>query len=225
MDFAGKKLLVFGDSIMYGSGNNGVGVGEYLAEKYGFSLKKYCVGGARVGFYAGKNWLVEQVRTAISNNEKADFLIFDGFTNDCNKTDGINCDVFLGEYQQEKTCDIFSVDEGSSFTDCFVAVAKAFKKYFGGAKILFVRPHKMGRRDSEQQRIYGDRAAEICKIHGIETVDIYNDSDLDTFNEDMRDKYTFDSYGWGRGDATHPNEICYKEKYLPLIEKALNGKY
>ncbi len=27
-DLSGKKVLVFGDSIMYGSGNGGVGVGE-----------------------------------------------------------------------------------------------------------------------------------------------------------------------------------------------------
>ena len=29
-DLSGKKVLVFGDSIMYGSGNGGFGVGEYL---------------------------------------------------------------------------------------------------------------------------------------------------------------------------------------------------
>ena len=87
-DFSGKTLLVLGDSIMYGSGNGGKGVGEYLGERFGFILKKYCVGGARVGYYEGKNWLVEQVRSAILDGISPDYIIFDGFTNDCNMTDG-----------------------------------------------------------------------------------------------------------------------------------------
>lgn len=219
----GKTLLVFGDSIMYGSGNGGFGVGEYISERFGMHLKKYCVGGARVGFDRDKNWIVEQIRRAVSDKVKADFIIFDGFTNDCNKTDGNDCDVPLGDYADVKESeDIFSVkSQNTTFTQCFVIIVKALKKYFPQSGILFVRPHKMGRRDAVLQRIYGERAIEICNNFSIAVADIYTESNLDTFDEFQRDNYTFDSYGWGRGDCTHPNALGYEEKYLPVIEREL----
>ena len=100
-------------------------------------------------------------------------------------------------------------------------------KFFPDAKALFVRPHKMGRRDANAQVVYGKRAVFICRQYGIRVADIYEDSDLDTFDEIQRDKYTFDSYNWGRGDCTHPNALCYSEKYMPVIrsqiEKILEG--
>lgn len=221
--FKNKKLLVFGDSIMYGSGNGGIGVGEYLAEDLGFSLKKYCVGGARMGYYPGKNWIVEQVRMAINDGASADYIVFDGFTNDCNMTDGKTCDVPLGNISTGfGGFDIFAVEkEGSTFSGCFENTVHAFKKYFPQAKLLFVRTHRMGRRDDYYQRLYGERALDLCKKWGVAVADIYAKSDLDTFDPAMRDKYTNDSYGWGRGDATHPNAIGYIEKYMPIIEEVI----
>ena len=222
-DFSGKTLLVLGDSIMYGSGNGGKGVGEYLGERFGFILKKYCVGGARVGYYEGKNWLVEQVRSAILDGISPDYIIFDGFTNDCNMTDGKSCDVPLGEISPGfEKFDIFLVKkENSTFSYCFECIIHALKKYFREAAPLFVRPHKMGRRDAKMQLIYGERAVEICKKWGVAVADIYKDGGLDTFVGEQRDKYTNDTYGWGMGDCTHPNAAGYIEKYLPVIEAAL----
>ncbi|MDE7264783.1 MAG: hypothetical protein K2N52_00720, partial [Clostridia bacterium] len=57
--------------------------------------------------------------------------------------------------------------------------------------------------------------------YGFSIADIYEDSGLDTFDEVQRDKYKADTYGWGKGDCTHPNALGYKEKYMPLIEKAV----
>lgn len=215
--FGGKNLLIIGDSIINGSGNGDFGVGEYLAKDMGFTLFKYCVGGARVGYNEGKSWVVEQVIKAIEDKVSPDYIVFDGFTNDCFKTDGVNFDVPLGNIPQEEV-NIYNVSRRDDFSMCFKAVAGALKKYFAGAKILFLRPHKMGRREEIAQREYGDRAAEICKSYGIAIADIYNDSDMDTFNPVYRDKYTHDSYGWGRGDSTHPNALGYEEKYMPLVE-------
>lgn len=222
-EFEGKKLLVFGDSIMYGSGNGGKGIGEYLAESLGFEIKKYCVGGARVGYYPGKNWIVEQVRSAINNGETADYIIFDGFTNDCNMTDGKNCDVSCGDVTEGfENFDIFAIKkEGSTFSNCFENILHAFKKYFQNAKILFVRPHNMGRRDDYYQQEYGEIAIGICQKWGVAFADIYRLSDMNTFRPKHRDKYTADTYGWGQGDCTHPNAAGYLEKYMPIIEAAI----
>lgn len=212
-----KTILVFGDSIMYGSGNGGKGVGEYLQEKYGFSLSKYCVGGARVGFVKGKSWVVEQVRSAIEKGEKPDIIIFDGFTNDCNSTNGVP----LGE--KSEGGDIFKVTQDNDFSFCFASIVRALNEYFSKAQKLFIRPHKMGRRDAVLQVIYGERAVEICRNYGINVLDLYKDCDLDTFKESDRDEYTTDSYGWGRGDCTHPNALGYEKKYMPLIYNAVEN--
>lgn len=221
----GKEALLFGDSIMYGSGNDGFGVGEYLEKDLGLKVHKYCVGGARVGFYEGKNWIIEQVKQAVKEVDKADYIIFDGFTNDCYKTDGVNCDVPLGDASNSfDGFDIFSVSkENTTFSNCFENIIAAFKKYYPGAKIIFIRPHKMGRREEKLQIEYGERAIDICCKWGIPVVDLYKDCGMDTFLPEMRDKYTCDSYGWGKGDCTHPNALGYEKFYMPMIEKAIKN--
>ncbi len=218
MNIKDKTLAVFGDSIMYGSGNGGFGVGEYIAKDFGVRLIKYCVGGARVGFYEGKNWVVEQITKAINDGIMPDLIVFDGFTNDCFRTDGVNFDVPLGE---AGVTDFFEISKNSSFTECFESIVCAFKKFFPSAKIIFVRPHKMGRREEEAQRIYGGRAVDICKKHNVAVADIYAESGLNTFLPDHRDKYTADTYGWGKGDSTHPNTDGYEKFYIPIIEKII----
>lgn len=221
----GKKNVValFGDSIMYGSGNNGFGVGEYLEKDMNFTLKKFCIGGARVGYQEGKSWVVEQVKKAITQGISPDLIVFDGFTNDCNIVEGnTECDVEFGEKFLKKDETVYDIKPtDANFTKCFNAVAYSFLKYFPHAKVVFVRPHNMGRRGDEVQKKYGTRAVEISKAYGFSVADIYSDSDLNTFKEEDRDKYTFDSYGWGKGDCTHPNDICYREKYMPIIEEVI----
>jgi hypothetical protein len=216
-----KKLLVFGDSIMFGSGNNGFGVGEYLQKDLGLISKKYAIGGARVGFKAGKSWVIDQVKLAIENGEEADYIVFNGFTNDCNIAEGATLpDVPLGEISVGYSgFDIYKVEkEGSNFSRCFEEVVYALMTNFPKAKIVFVRPHNMGRRDDTLQKLYGERALEICRKWGVPYVDLYSESGLNTFLPVHRDLFTNDSYGWGRGDCTHPNALCYELKYMPLIE-------
>ena len=79
----------------------------------------------------------------------------------------------------------------------------------------------MGRRDAVKQAEYGCRAVEICKKAGVSVCDLYAYSGLDTFNAEDRDRYTADTYGWGRGDCTHPNALGYEQKYMPLIKEAI----
>ena len=218
-DLKGKKLLVFGDSIINGSGNNNFGVGEYLERDYGVKLYKYCIGGARVGFVEGKSWVVEQVRKIIDDGVQPDIILFDGFTNDCLG------DVPLGEMSSGfDNFDIFKVGkENTNFSNCFENVLSALKKYLPNAKAMFIRPHRMGRRGEKEQILYGERAVELCKKWGVAVCDLYELSGLDTFLPEHRDKYTNDSYGLGMGDCTPPNAAGYEEKYMPVIEKAIKN--
>ncbi|MGN0804215.1 MAG: SGNH/GDSL hydrolase family protein [Candidatus Coproplasma sp.] len=225
MDFSGKTLAVFGDSIAYGSGNDGVGVGEYLAQDLGFKVLKYAVGGARVGFKEGKNWLIGQVRKAIADGISPDYIVFDGFTNDCNISDGETLpDVPLGEIGEGYVgYEIEGITKEDTFSRCFESVLYTLLSAFPKAKILFFRPHNMGRRDDKLQKIYGERAITLCKKWGVAYVDLYSESGMNTFIPLHRDLFTFDSYGWGRGDCTHPNTDGYKLKYIPLIEAKIKS--
>lgn len=221
----GKKVVILGDSIMYGSGNGGKGVGEFLAEMRGVSFKKYCVGGARVGYREGKSWLIDQIKKAAEERPPCDYIIFDGFTNDCNIDEGkIQCDIPLGVRGSGEGTDIYTVDKfDTDFTQCFEVAVKALKKYFPQAKIVFVRPHKMGRRNAVCQQVYGERAVEICKEAGIAVADIYSDTPMNTFLPEHRDMYTGDTYGWGKGDCTHPNAAGYEKFYMPEIISVLES--
>lgn len=221
--FKNKILAVFGDSIIDGAGNNRFGIGEYLKRELGFKLLKYCVGGARTGYCEGKSWIVEQVRKAVFDKIYPDFIVFDGFTNDCCTDEMGACNVPLGEIAEGfDGFDIFKVlKESTTFSYCFENILSAFRTYFPKSEVLFVRPHKMGRRGEEVQKLYGERAVALCKKWGVKVADIYADSDMNTFLKEHRDLYTADTYGWGCGDCTHPNARGYEEKYLKIIIEEL----
>jgi hypothetical protein len=168
--------------------------------------------------------MIDQVRQAIADGVQADYIAFNGFTNDCNISEGATLpDVPLGDIKVGySSFDINAVKkEGSTFSNCFEEVVCAFLTYFPKAKILFVRPHNMGRRDDKLQKLYGERALEICRKWDVPYVDLYSQSNLNTFLPVHRDLFTCDSYGWGRGDCTHPNALGYELKYMPLIESKL----
>lgn len=224
--FKDKILFVFGDSIMYGSGNGGFGVGEYLARDMGFRLYKYAIGGARVGYCEGKSWIPEQVKKALDEGVKPDYILFDGFTNDCNVTySERGCDVELGEMPQGYDSQgIYALDKNNAdFSLCFDAVLFTLLKEYPLARLLFIRPHNMGRRDDKLQKLYGERALCICEKWGVPYVDLYNKSGMNTFIPEHRDMFTNDGYGWGRGDCTHPNAAGYEIRYMPLIEAEIKN--
>lgn len=225
MDYSDKLLAVFGDSIAYGSGNGGFGVGEYLERDLHFKVKKFAIGGARVGYKQGKNWLVEQVKNAIATGICPDYVIFDGFTNDCNISEGATePDVPLGEIGEGYAgYEIENITKEDTFSRCFESVVYTFLTRFPKAKILFFRPHNMGRRDDKLQKLYGERALEICRKWGVAYVDLYSESGMNTFLPLHRDLFTNDSYGWGKGDCTHPTALGYELKYMPLIEAKIKS--
>ncbi|MDE7300882.1 MAG: SGNH/GDSL hydrolase family protein [Clostridia bacterium] len=223
MDFSDKLLCVFGDSIANGSGNHDFGVGEYLAKDLGFKLKKYAVGGARVGYREGKYWVIDQLKQAIEDGVSPDYIVFDGFTNDCNISEGATKpDVPLGEIGEGYTgYTLDTVTKSDTFSRCFEVMLYTFLSRYPKAKILFFRPHNMGRRDDKLQKLYGERAINLCKKWGVAYVDLYSESGMNTFLPEHRDLFTFDSYNWGKGDCTHPNATGYELKYMPLIESKI----
>ena len=85
----GKKVLTFGDSIIDGHLYKKAGFMEFVAEQEGMSVKKYANNGACIlpgnpidEAGLGGMVLSDQVEKAAAENEWADYIVFDGGTND-----------------------------------------------------------------------------------------------------------------------------------------------
>ena len=220
-----KMVLILGDSIMYGAGNNGKGVGEFLEEICHMKFIKRAINAATIAFWnPEKSWIVDQVREVLRENINPDYIVMDGFTNDCCVLDGTmdTPRTLLGN-ENPKLIDINDINESNNFSECFISIIQTLRDNYPKAKIVFVRPHNMGRRLDHLQRLYGERAVLLAKKYNLEICDIYNESTLNTFDPIQRKKYTFDRFNDGLGDATHPNELCYREIYMPLIIKHLKN--
>ena len=203
---SGKTLINAGDSIAYGSGNNGVGYAEIIATKYNMNFYDYSNGGATIGVTEDNN-ILTQIENAISNGITPDYFIFNGGTNDIN-TGAV---VPLGELTEKYSGITYDT---STFTGGFEQICKLIRNTWPKCKILYVRVHNMASRDISLQKQYGERAKEICEKWSIPYVDLFIEGQLNT-NIIIMQQFTNNS------DKTHPNSEGYELYYVPLIENKL----
>lgn len=202
-----KTIINFGDSIGAGDGNNGVGYAELLAKKNDMTCYDYAVGGATIT--TSTNDILAQIEKAKNDKKTADYILFDGFTNDINNGAVKELGKISDGYSQTKDINTFS---GAFEEICF-----RLKSYWKGIPIFYVRVHKMNSRDTELQNTYSTRAKTLCERWSIPVIDIYNEGGLNTYITDHKTLYT------NNADGTHPNELGYNTFYVPLIEKNLKG--
>ena len=202
-----KTIINFGDSIGAGDGNNGVGYAELLAKKNDMTCYDYAVGGATIT--TSTNDILTQIEKAKNDKKTADYILFDGFTNDINNGAVKELGKISDGYSQTKDINTFS---GAFEEICF-----RLKSYWKGIPIFYVCVHKMSSRDTELQNTYSTRAKTLCERWSIPVIDIYNEGGLNTYIADYKTLYT------NNADGTHPNELGYNTFYVPLIEKNLKG--
>ena len=202
----GKTVAIFGDSIMYGAGSSGSGVGDILAQKYGMNLEKYCVSGATMGVRTDDpsytvdevHHIAKQVRNAIAANIAPDIIILDGGTND------IGGNITIGTMSEVYT----QPSSESNFADGFETVAYLLTKNFVGVPIIYMRAHNMSSRSYQNQIDYGELGNKIAEKWGIRTVDMYKR--MNTQLAEYRTVYL--------ADYTHPNAAGYNKYYIPALE-------
>lgn len=202
-----KRLLGFGDSINQGGGNviNGKGHShiEMIAEDNNMSFTNYSVGGATVAPRDGyDNQIIKQINQAITANDNADFIVFNGLTNDASATpiDRIG----------EMTTGYTDALDLNTFAGSFEEICRSLKLNWLGAKIIYVRVHNMSSRGN-QQVLYGEMAVKICKKYSIPIVDMYSEGGLNTQMIEMTNLYT------NNADSTHPNDLGYRTFYVPRV--------
>ncbi len=211
----GKTLLAFGDSIMFGSGNNDVGIADIIGEKYGMHRFDYSYPGAVMGEYSGKSHIANQVNHAIAANRKPDLILLNGGTNDMFRTS-------LGYFHSGY--DMSSIGE-STYTEGFEKTMWKITKQWSGVPVIYIRCHRMVLGTDENERAFGDRGIAVAEKWKAGTIDLYHDSALNTEITSMRDRYTSWDDDRNACDSIHPNALGYAEFYLPEIAKVLGLTY
>ncbi len=219
----GKKVLAFGDSIIDGHLYKKAGFMEFVADQEGMELIKYANNGACImpgtpidAEGLGGMIMEDQVLKAAEKGYKPDMIVFDGGTNDAYEP------VLerLGDAEADDT-------RTDTFAGAFRKTVEEMKKIWPGAKIVYVAVHRLAYRDREvQEALHGIETA-VCARMGVAVVNLYDECELDTADEAMCRKYSFDVLKDGLPapgkdpTGTHPNLEAIREFYLPFTAEAL----
>ncbi len=212
----GKQLLVFGDSIMYGTGNNGYGIAKMFGEKYGMKFHKKNNGVAGATFSSVKNdrpHIIDQIEDARSRDLQADVILLNGGTNDMIL---VNRGTTPDKFDTKKPAE-------SPFAKGFEAIMKEISTNWSGVPVIYVRAHNMDACPDTLENQMGEYGNKIAKKWGASIVDVYNDASLNTENSTMCTRYTKYNVDKAKYDSIHPNALCYASYYLPLMKKHFPG--
>ena len=211
----GKKVLSFGDSIMYGRGNDGEGISDMIAQKYGMECADYAVSGYSMGICKDRGHIAKQILNASAANEKADIILLNGATNDVKNT---AFGTLTSGFDPKK------LDE-TTFTGGFERSMWLISKFWKDVPVVYVRAHNMDLGKNIAEKKYGERGLQVAEKWGAATVDLYNESGLNTEDPEMRSKYTFKRDGAKRADSIHPTALGYAKFYLPLTGEKMEEQF
>ena len=209
----GKKILSFGDSIMFGKGNRDIGIADMTAEKYGMTAMDYSVSGATFGVCAGRSQIASQIQSAAKQNIKPDMILINGGTNDMDFLD--RGEAATG--YQEKNID------KKTYAGGFEYAALLLQQYWPDVPVIYIRAHDMDTVDDVTEQLYGELAITLAEKWHLYCVDVYDDTDFCTELSDIRDAYTIYKEKLGNSDGIHPNALGYAKYYLPLISAEIGA--
>lgn len=179
------KTAVFdGDSICHGTsvGETDPSYGDGWAGRIGkanfMEWKNYGINGgiitsASASGASGKHSVVDNIDTIYASYPNADFVVFEGGTNDADMSLSIGSftpDDFTGTYDVTTFC-------GALETIFYKAT-----NYWKGKSIGFIIAHKMGVGSYGNRKTYFDKAKEICQKWGIPYCNLWDDCYLNANN-------------------------------------------
>ena len=200
--FDNKVMLFTGDSICYGANwrptvedYSNTGWRKIIQEKYPKSITYgYGIGGTTISKRSGRtDSILERMTKMFSEHPEADYIIIEGGVNDAyNITD----------------CPIGTISTGYSdelnentFAGALESIFKYAQTHWIGKKIgyivTFKVPSAMGQFKFNE---YMDIAKQICEKWSVPYCDLYNESNLNYFIQEVSDAY---------GGGLHPNEAGY----------------
>lgn len=208
----GKRVLAFGDSIMYGSGNHISGsryggIVHMISEKYGMTYRSFAVCGATFGIRNDVDHIPEQIYKAYLSGFKPDVILLDGGTNDMKY-------VYRGNTQDSFNA---SKPENSTFAYGMNSTLTQINRYWSGIPVVYIRVHNMNICDDTLERQIGEYGVKLAESAKAAAVDIYKTASLNTEKTAMRDRYTKYNADLKAHDGVHPNALAYATFYLPAV--------
>lgn len=214
--FDNKVMLFTGDSICYGANwrptvedYSNTGWRKIIQENYPKSITYgYGIGGTTISKRSGRtDSILERMTTMFSEHPEADYIIIQGGVNDAyNITD----------------CPIGTISTGytdelneNTFAGALESIFKYTQTNWIGKKIgyivTFKVPSAMGQFKFNE---YMDIAKQICEKWSVPYCDLYNESNLNYYIQEVSNAY---------GGGLHPNETGYRiitnkiEKWLETL--------
>lgn len=214
--FDNKVMLFTGDSICYGANwrptvedYSNTGWRKIIQENYPKSITYgYGIGGTTISKRSGRtDSILERMTTMFSEHPEADYIIIQGGVNDAyNITD---CPI--GTISTGYTAEL----NENTFAGALESIFKYAQTNWIGKKIgyivTFKVPSAMGQFKFNE---YMDIAKQICEKWSVPYCDLYNESNLNYYIQEVSNAY---------GGGLHPNEAGYRiitnkiEKWLETL--------
>ena len=213
----GKTLYLNGDSITFGAGFTG-GYGKLLANKYGcINTNNGATGGTLAsgttyGDGTPRHYIANNVVDTV--NKQYDYMMLSGGFNDYGNN------VPIGTLSNVN----FAFTNPVTTDNVIGALETMFRhilQNYPTTKLYFLITHKVNRCTTEPNSIgktmqdYVNAIKSVCERYSIPIINMWENSKLITAYDNISNTYTNNS------DRVHPNELGYKEFYLPVIERKL----
>lgn len=214
--FDNKVMLFTGDSICYGANwrptvedYSNTGWRKIIQENYPKAITYgYGIGGTTVSKRNGRtDSILERMTTMFSEHPEADYIIIEGGVNDAYNIE--NCPI--GTVSVGYTAEL----NENTFAGALESIFKYAQTNWIGKKIgyivTFKVPSAMGQFKFNE---YMNIAKQICEKWSIPYCDLYNESNLNYYIQEVSDAY---------GGGLHPNESGYRiitnkiEKWLEAL--------
>lgn len=177
----GKTAVFLGDSIcagdIDGSEYDGFGWGGLIGEANSMTWKNYGRNGGTitpVDSVDSARWVPTQVDLALADHPNADYVIFEGGTNDAD----ILTASGIGTFSEGG----YAPADDSDFTNAFETLVLKILTAYPTAKVGYIVAQKMGSvndySEANNRRAFFDRAVAICEKWGIPYLDLWKNNPL-----------------------------------------------
>ena len=206
---SGKTAVFLGDSICAGTTTlstdkeYGWGWGGIIGNANNMSWKNYGRNGGTVvpiDTVDQERWVPYQVDLAAAQYPNADYVIFEGGTNDAD----VLKDSGIGSFSESG----YAPTDDSNFTGAFEMLVLKILNAYPHAKVGYIVAPKMGVSNdygsTNTRRKFFDRAVEVCKKWGIPVLDLWN-------NNPMNPKLSVYYDSSLTADEANANGKCYTD--------------
>lgn len=194
----GKTIIFLGSSVTEGYGSLGASFADFLEKTDGITAVKEAVSGTTL-VDVKKSSYVSRMKT-VDKDISADAFVCQLSTNDATK------EMPLGELSESYDKNDFDTQSIAGAIEYIIAYAKET----WNCPVIFYTQAKY---DSEHYAKMVDMLLKIQKKWDITVIDLWNNEEINSINDEQRKIYLV--------DHIHPTRAGYKEWWLPEFQKCL----